>query len=68
LELPTEISAQAVTDLARSRGVIVRTLESFHHKAPVTNGLLLGYGSLSLEEIRRGVQEILWAVTQYTQA
>jgi GntR family transcriptional regulator / MocR family aminotransferase len=68
LELPPEIPAQAVTDLARSKGVIVRTLESFHHKAPVTNGLLLGYGGLSLEQIQRGVQEILRAVTQYTQA
>ena len=64
LELPPEIAAQEIANLARSRGVIVRTLESFHHKAPVTNGLLLGYGGLSLAQIRRGVQEILWSVRQ----
>jgi GntR family transcriptional regulator / MocR family aminotransferase len=68
LELPPEIDAQKVTDLTRTRGVIVRTLESFHHKPPVMNGLLLGYGGLSLEQIQRGVKEILWAVRQYTQA
>jgi GntR family transcriptional regulator / MocR family aminotransferase len=68
LELPPKIDAQKVTDLARTKGVIVRTLESFHHKAPITNGLLLGYGGLSLEQIQLGVKEILWAVKQYTQA
>ena len=68
LELPPEIDAQIVRDLARTKGVIVRTLESFHHNAPVMNGLLLGYGALSLEQIQHGVKEILWAVKQYTQA
>ena len=64
LELPKTVDADRVARLTRSRGVLVRTLESFHHGPATTNGLLLGYGGLTLEQIQRGANEIVRAVRQ----
>lgn len=54
LELPPTMPAERVAARAKAYGVTVGTLEPYFHDQPVVNGLLLGYGGLSLEDIRVG--------------
>jgi GntR family transcriptional regulator/MocR family aminotransferase len=59
LDLARHIDARQVADRAMERGVVVSTLEGYY-AGPVThNGLLLGYGGLSVEQIERGAGVIV---------
>jgi GntR family transcriptional regulator / MocR family aminotransferase len=58
LELPETVAANHVVARAEKHGIVVSTLESYAVQRPVVNGLLLGYGGLSLEEIRSGASTL----------
>ncbi|MBO3748255.1 PLP-dependent aminotransferase family protein [Streptosporangiaceae bacterium NEAU-GS5] len=53
IRLPAEIAPVAV-EKAAARGVLVETLDHYHGAAPRYFGLVIGYGSASLTEVRRG--------------
>jgi GntR family transcriptional regulator / MocR family aminotransferase len=50
------LDPQQIIARARERKVLVPALDPFYLGTPDRNGLLLGYGGLSFEELRRGVQ------------
>ncbi len=54
LELATPHLAAQIAARARSRGVLVGTLGAYYHGAPTREGLMLGYGGLTHEQLRRG--------------
>ncbi|GGS78909.1 GntR family transcriptional regulator [Planobispora rosea] len=54
VELP-EHAVPAVVEAARARGVLLDTTARHHHGPPRRHGLVLGYGSASLSQVRRGI-------------
>lgn len=59
LELDPSIDPHHVEVRARQEGVIVSTLDSYYLGPPTKHGLLLGYGGLSLSDIRRGADVLV---------
>jgi GntR family transcriptional regulator/MocR family aminotransferase len=55
LELGGSISATHVADLARQRNVIVTPLDGYYLGPPDRSGLVLGYASLEIPDIIRGI-------------
>lgn len=54
LELAPPLDAGRVATLARARGIVVGTLATYYHGPPTRQGLVLGYGGLTHEELARG--------------
>ncbi|MEO3794457.1 PLP-dependent aminotransferase family protein [Nonomuraea sp. B10E15] len=52
-ELP-ETVAPAVVARAREHGILLDSIEHHHHGRPRLHGLVIGYGSASLADVRRG--------------
>ncbi|NUP67710.1 MAG: PLP-dependent aminotransferase family protein [Nonomuraea sp.] len=52
-ELPVE-TVEGVVARARERGVLLDSVERHHHDRARLHGLVLGYGSASLRDVRRG--------------
>jgi GntR family transcriptional regulator/MocR family aminotransferase len=65
LELPETINAEDIVLQARKSGVNISTLESYYLERPEVNGLLLGYGGLSLEEIRTGASKLAQIILEH---
>jgi GntR family transcriptional regulator/MocR family aminotransferase len=59
LELPPSISAAEAAQQAHMLGIGVSTLEPYFRGPVRTNGLLLGYGGLSEQEIRAGGRKLV---------
>ncbi len=58
LELPASVPAQHVALQAEKVGVSVSTLEPYYLSRVTTNGLLLGYGGLTVQEIKIGAGKL----------
>ncbi|MDR5683964.1 MAG: PLP-dependent aminotransferase family protein [Armatimonadota bacterium] len=58
LELHPALDAEAIARQAATRGVIVHTIAPCYLARPDRQGLLLGYGGISEEDIRRGAAVI----------
>jgi len=54
LELAAPLLAARVAARARARGVLVGTLDAYYHGATTREGLMLGYGGLTHEQLYRG--------------
>jgi len=54
LELAAPLPASRVAARARAHGVLVGTLDAYYHGPPTREGLVLGYGGLTHEQLRRG--------------
>jgi GntR family transcriptional regulator/MocR family aminotransferase len=54
LELRPGLDATAIARRAHARSVVVTTLDSYYFGQPDRQGLLLGYGGLSLGDVGRG--------------
>ncbi|MFB9528570.1 MocR-like pyridoxine biosynthesis transcription factor PdxR [Nonomuraea roseola] len=54
-ELPPSV-VEAIVGAAASRGVLLDTTARHHHADSHVHGLVIGYGSASLTEVRRGCQ------------
>lgn len=63
LELPEHLQARQVAREASKRGVLLSTLDPFYLGKPDRNGLLLGYGSLTLAEINQGAAILVDVIT-----
>lgn len=56
LALRSDLDVKLIVARARERNVIVSSLDAYYLGVPDRQGLLLGYGGLSLAELRQGVQ------------
>lgn len=56
LELAPGIDQGRVVAVARRRGVAVATLDEYYHGPPDRQGLILGYGGLAPNDLRRGTR------------
>ncbi len=65
LELPESMKAGQIALKAESVGVNVSTLESYYLERPTVNGLLLGYGGLSVEEIQIGAGKLAQIILEH---
>ncbi|MEZ4522082.1 MAG: PLP-dependent aminotransferase family protein [Thermomicrobiales bacterium] len=54
LEIDPAVPCSEVERAARARGVQVATIDEYFHGSPTRNGILLGYGGLTLDQIERG--------------
>jgi len=64
LELGASVSATRVSQLARQRNVIVTPLDAYYLGPPAHSGLLLGYASLEIPDIIRGVTVLTEIIEQ----
>jgi GntR family transcriptional regulator / MocR family aminotransferase len=64
LALRADLDANQIVARARERNVIVASLEAYYLGVPDRQGLLLGYGGLSLAELRRGAQILAEVIAQ----
>lgn len=64
LELEPPLDAEVVRQRAFDRDVAVTTLSGYVVDGSATNGLLLGYGGLSLEEIEEGAAALRECLTR----
>ncbi len=64
LELGASVSATHVAHLARQHNVIVTPLDAYYHGPPDRSGLLLGYASLDIPDIIRGVTVLMGIIEQ----
>lgn len=56
LELRADLDTHRVAQDAKARGILVSTIDVCYAGTPDRNGLLLGYGGLSAQDVVRGVQ------------
>ena len=56
LELRADLNAHRVAQDAEARGILVSTIDTCYAGVPDRNGLLLGYGGLSAQDLVRGAQ------------
>jgi GntR family transcriptional regulator/MocR family aminotransferase len=64
LELPDGYPAARLADAAAARGVTVYTLDRYFAGVPTMNGLILGYGTATLPQIRRAAAELAKLLTR----
>ncbi|ULH13994.1 hypothetical protein MF271_01305 (plasmid) [Deinococcus sp. KNUC1210] len=68
LELPEQFRAADIAASCEALGVAVQTIERYYLGSAARQGLLLGYGTLSLDDIRRGAQVILEVLKRHSVA
>jgi GntR family transcriptional regulator / MocR family aminotransferase len=56
------LSAEKVADAAAARGVEVVALSRYASGRPRREGLILGFAAVDPKELRRGVEELAWAL------
>lgn len=64
VELPRHTVGPLV-EAAAARGVLLETADRHHHGVPARHGLVIGYGSASLAEVRRGVSVVAELVERF---
>ncbi|PYE55453.1 PLP-dependent aminotransferase family protein [Deinococcus yavapaiensis] len=68
LELDDAVDASAVAHRAAERGVSVSTLAPFYSAGEAMNGLLLGYGGLSVDRIEAGARVLVDVIREVATA
>jgi GntR family transcriptional regulator / MocR family aminotransferase len=63
LELPGGYPAARLVDAAAARGVAVYPLDKYFAGPPVMSGLILGYGTATLPQVRRAAAELAQLLT-----
>jgi GntR family transcriptional regulator / MocR family aminotransferase len=58
LELPSDFPVGRLIDAAAERGVAVYPLDRYFAAKPTMNGLVIGYGTATLPQIRRAAAEL----------
>jgi GntR family transcriptional regulator/MocR family aminotransferase len=58
LELPADYPAARLIEAAAARGIAVYSLDRYFAGKPTMNGLILGYGSVTLPRLRRAAAEL----------
>ena len=63
LELPGDYPAARLVDAAAARGVAVYPLDRYFAGPPTMSGLILGYGTATLPQVRRAAAELAGLLT-----
>ena len=63
LELPDDVPAARLVDAAAGRGVVIYPLDRYFAGKPTINGLVIGYGTATLAQIRRAAAELALLLT-----
>jgi GntR family transcriptional regulator / MocR family aminotransferase len=58
LEFPRDYPAARLVDAAAARGVAVYPLDRYFAGRPTISGLILGYGTATLPQVRRAAAEL----------
>jgi GntR family transcriptional regulator / MocR family aminotransferase len=64
LELPDDFPASRLIEAAAERGVRVYSLDRYFAGQPTINGLIIGYGTATLPQIRRAAAELATLLTR----
>lgn len=64
LELRADLASRRVTQNAKAHGILISTVDSCYAGTPDRNGLLLGYGGLSSQDVIRGTQILRTVIEQ----
>jgi GntR family transcriptional regulator/MocR family aminotransferase len=64
LELPADYPAARLIEAAAERGVRIYGLDRYYAAEPTMNGLILGYGTATLPEVRRAATELARLLTR----
>ena len=64
LELPSDFPVGPLIDAAAERGVRVYSLDRYFAGRPTINGLIIGYGTATLPQIRRASAELATLLTR----
>jgi GntR family transcriptional regulator/MocR family aminotransferase len=64
LELPSDYPAARLVDAAAARGVAVYPLDRYFAGPPAISGLILGYGTATLPQVRRAAAELAQLLTR----
>jgi GntR family transcriptional regulator / MocR family aminotransferase len=64
LELPSGYPAARLVKATAARGVAVYTLDRYFAGVPTMNGLILGYGTATLPQVRRAAAELAHLLTR----
>ena len=59
LELPDDYPAARLVDAAAERGVAIYPLDRYFAGQPTINGLIIGYGTATLPQLRRAAAELI---------
>jgi GntR family transcriptional regulator/MocR family aminotransferase len=65
LELPGDFPVGRVIDAAAERGVAVYPLDRYFAGRPTMNGLIIGYGTATLPQIRRAAAELAMLLRRF---
>jgi GntR family transcriptional regulator / MocR family aminotransferase len=65
LELPAGFPVGRLIDAAAERGVAVYPLDRYFAGKPAMNGLIIGYGTATLPQIRRAAAELATLLTRF---
>jgi GntR family transcriptional regulator / MocR family aminotransferase len=68
LELPDDVPAGALIGAAAERGIAVYPLDRYFAGQPTINGLIIGYGTATLPQIRRAAAELATVLTREFQS
>jgi GntR family transcriptional regulator / MocR family aminotransferase len=63
LELPSDYPAGRLVDAAAARGVAVYPLDRYFAGPPTISGLILGYGTATLPQVRHAAAELARLLT-----
>ena len=66
LELPDDYPADRLVTAAAARGVAVYPLDRYFAGPPTMSGLILGYGTATLPQVRRAAAELSRLLTPLT--
>jgi GntR family transcriptional regulator / MocR family aminotransferase len=65
LELPSDYPADRLVTAAAARGVAVYSLDRYFAGPPTMSGLILGYGTATLPQVRRAAAELSQLLTSH---
>ena len=63
LELPDDVPAARLVDAAAERGIVVYPLARYFAGKPTINGLVIGYGTATLPQLRRAAAQLAVLIT-----
>jgi GntR family transcriptional regulator/MocR family aminotransferase len=58
LELPDDYPTSRLVEAAAARGIAVYTLDRYYAGKPTMNGLIIGYGTATLPQVRKAATEL----------
>ena len=68
LELPGDYPAARLVDAAAARGVAIYPLDRYFAGPPTMSGVILGYGTATLPQVRRAAAELAELLTSLPRA